>query len=139
MWERYLGERAMVPLGIFHSISIYAICVFAFMTRYSMLIYSYYIPIYYQAAKGHSAVRSGIDLLPLMLGVVVTVISAGQITARIGYYWPFLVVGPIFLSVGSGLLYTVGPHTAEANLAGYQILCGIGIGMTLQNGLFAMQ
>lgn len=64
-WERYLGEKAMVPPSIFKSISIYAIVAYAFMTRFSLLLFTYYIPIYYQAGRGATATASGVDLLPL--------------------------------------------------------------------------
>ncbi|KAJ6600865.1 transporter [Mycena sp. CBHHK59/15] len=122
-WEIYIGDRAMVPTGIFSSASVYAI----------------YIPIFYQAVKGHSATSSGIDLLPFMLGVVLTVIGAGQLVGRFGYYWPFLVCAPVFLAVGSGLLYTLSTFTSSAKIIGFQILAGIGTGMGMQNSLLAMQ
>lgn len=55
----------MVPPSIFKSISIYAIVAYSFMTRFSLLLFTYYIPIYYQAGRGASATASGVDLLPL--------------------------------------------------------------------------
>ncbi|GAA5971978.1 hypothetical protein JCM11641_002440, partial [Rhodosporidiobolus odoratus] len=54
-------------------------------------------------------------------------------------YWPFLVLGPIPGAIGAGLLYTVSPTTKSANIIGYQILCGLGVGTTMQNSIFAMQ
>jgi len=74
-----------------------------------------------------------------MLAVVLSVITSGQIVARIGRYWYFLMLGPPFSAIGSGLLYTVGPATSEAKLIGFMILSGVGIGVTMQNSLFAMQ
>ncbi|KAJ7717016.1 hypothetical protein B0H16DRAFT_1476368 [Mycena metata] len=109
------------------------------LTRFSMLIFSYYIPIFYQAVRARSATQSGIDLLPFMLGTVLTVIIPGQIVGRTGYYWPFLVGSPVFLALGSGLLYTLNSTTSSAKLIGVQILAGIGIGMGMQNGLLAIQ
>jgi len=138
-WERYLGDKAMVPLKIFKSRSIYALICFCFLTRFSLLLFSYYIPIFYQAAKHHTATASGIDLLPFMLGVVLSVIGAGQIVGRIGYYWPFLVASPVFLAVGSGLLYSLDTNTSNAKIIGYQILSGIGVGLGMQNALIAIQ
>ncbi|KAJ7185328.1 major facilitator superfamily domain-containing protein [Mycena filopes] len=138
-WEIYLNETAMVPTGIFKSRSIYALLVFAFLTRFSQLIFSYYIPIFYQAVRGHSATKSGIDLLPFMLGTVITIISAGQLVGQWGYYWPFLVGSPIFLAIGSGLLYTLSATTASGALVGFQILAGVGIGLGMQNSLIAIQ
>ncbi|GAA5876984.1 hypothetical protein JCM1840_007089 [Sporobolomyces johnsonii] len=138
-WERYLGDKAMVPGKLFKSISVYAILVSCFMTRCSMLLLTYYIPIYYQAVKHHDATKSGVDILPLMLATVISVVLAGRIVARFGRYWPFLILGPIPGAIGAGLLYTVSPTSSSGKVIGYQILCGVGVGVTMQNGLFAMQ
>ncbi|CAK5270693.1 unnamed protein product [Mycena citricolor] len=138
-WEIRLDERAMTPTAIFKSRSVYAILFYSFLTRFSLLLFSYYIPIFYQAVRHHSATKSGIDLLPFMLGVVVTVISSGQLVGRFGYYWPFILSAPVFLALGSGLLYTLNSGTSSAKIVGFQILAGVGIGMGMQNSLLAIQ
>ncbi|KAJ6617097.1 transporter [Mycena sp. CBHHK59/15] len=138
-WEIYIGERAMVPTSIFKNRSVYAIIAYSFLTRFSLLLFSYYIPIFYQAVRHHTATASGIDLLPFMLGVVLTLISSGQLVGKFGYYWPFLVVAPCFLAIGSGLLYTISPSSSSAKVIGFQILAGVGTGMGMQNSLLAIQ
>ncbi|KAJ5158481.1 Major facilitator superfamily domain general substrate transporter [Penicillium coprophilum] len=138
-WERYMGDRAMVPLEIFKSLSIYSICSFAIFNRFIYLIFTYYIPIYYQAGRHHSATKSGVDLLPLMLSVVISIVVSGQLVGRYGRYWPYLIGGPVVGAVGAGLMYTVTALPSNAAVIGYQILVGICIGTTLQNILFAMQ
>ncbi|KAJ7198312.1 major facilitator superfamily domain-containing protein [Mycena pura] len=139
LWEVRIGERAMVPTAIFKSASVYAIIAYCFLSRFSLLLFSYYIPIFYQAVRHHSATSSGIDLLPFMLGVVLTVISTGQAVGRFGYYWPFLLIAPVFLAVGSGLLYTLRSTTSAGAIIGFQLLAGIGTGMGMQNSLLAIQ
>ncbi len=57
-----------------------------------------------------------------MLGVVVCSALAGAIISYWGYYWPFLVFGPMFCSVGGGLLYTVTEETPMSRIIGYQIV-----------------
>ncbi|KAJ7269948.1 putative transporter [Mycena rebaudengoi] len=138
-WEVHIGDRAMVPKVIFKSRSIYGIIMYCLLTRFSLLLFSYYIPIFYQAVKHHSATKSGIDIFPFVLGVIITLIASGQIVAKTGYYWPFLAVAPVFLAVGSGLLYTLNASTSSAKLVGFQILAGIGTGMGMQNSLLAIQ
>ncbi|OQE30844.1 hypothetical protein PENFLA_c002G07449 [Penicillium flavigenum] len=138
-WERYMGDGAMVPLAIFKSLSIYSICSFAIFNRFIYLIFTYYIPIYYQAGRHHSATKSGVDLLPLMLSVVISIVVSGQLVGRYGRYWQFLVGGPVIGAIGSGLMYTVTALPSNEAVIGYQILVGICIGTTLQNILFAMQ
>jgi hypothetical protein len=55
------------------------------------------------------------------------------------FSWHTLVIAPIFLAVGSGLFYSINDHTSNANLIGYQILAGIGIGLGMQNVMMAIQ
>ncbi|KAK7013189.1 major facilitator transporter-like protein, partial [Favolaschia claudopus] len=138
-WEIYMDERAMTPPAIFKTRSAWAIIAYSFLTRFSLLLYSYYIPIFYQAVRHHSATKSAVDLLPFMLGAVIATVVCGYLASSVGYYWPFLVVAPVFLAVGSGLLYTLSVSTSSAHIVGFQILAGIGIGMGLQNALLAMQ
>lgn len=46
-------------------------------------------------------------------------------TGRFGRYWPYLVGGPVFGAVGSGMMYTVTELTSTAAIIGYQILVGV--------------
>lgn len=86
--QKVLGlERAMLPLEIFKSFSVYAICCVGFMGRWVMFVYVYYVPLFYQAVRGHSATDSGVDILALMLATVVAVIAAGRLVGIYGYYW----------------------------------------------------
>ncbi|KAJ7802277.1 ABC transporter [Mycena olivaceomarginata] len=138
-WEIYMGEQAMTPTAIFRSRSVWAILAYCVLARFSLLLFSYYIPIFYQAVRGRSATSSGIDLLPFMFSIVLTVIIGGQISAKTGHLWPLLVTAPVFLAIGSGLLYTLTTSTTSAKLIGFQILAGIGTGMGMQNSILAMQ
>lgn len=136
--ERGKGDDAMVPFSIFKSGSIYALLAFSFVTRFCLYIF-YYIPIYYQAVRGQTAIQSGAGLLPLMISTILAVIIGGQIAGHIGRYWHFLFFGPMFLCVGSGLLYTLDENTASASIIGYLALAGLGIGFALENALCAVQ
>ncbi|KAJ6522399.1 major facilitator superfamily domain-containing protein [Mycena capillaripes] len=139
LWEIRVGDGAITPPRIFKSSSIYAIVIFSFLNRFTQLLFSYYLPILYQVVQGHSATRSGIDLLPFLLEVTTTVIGCGILVSRFGYYYPFLVAAPFFLAVGSGMLYSIGLNTPKAHLIGFQILAGIGTGLGMQNAIIAMQ
>ncbi|GJN92806.1 hypothetical protein Rhopal_005844-T1 [Rhodotorula paludigena] len=138
LWERWMGDRAMVPGKIFKSFSIFAILVSSFMTRCSMLIYTYYIPIYFQAVRNHDATQSGVDILAFCLATVLSVIICGRLVSVLGRYWYFLVLGPIPGAIGAGLMYTVKVGTSTSNVIGYQILLGVGVGTVMQNGIFAV-
>lgn len=75
-----------------------------------------------------------------MVSVVGGFMLAGFGTAATGYYTPFVYVGSILMSIGTGLLTTVQPHiTSRAQWIGFQILCGVGIGFGEEQGIYMVQ
>jgi MFS family permease len=100
---------------------------------------TYYLPLWYQATKGVTATKSGLDILPYMLSTVVGAALSGAIISKTGRYWPFLVISPLVFSVGAGLLYTVDAKTANAAVIGFQILYGVGVGGAMQNTIISIQ
>jgi MFS family permease len=75
----------------------------------------------------------------LILSNVVGIILAGGLTAKIGYYMPFIYVCVVFTSIASGLLTTLTPTTTTAKWVGYQILYGFGCGCGFQLPQIAAQ
>jgi hypothetical protein len=86
-----------------------------------------------------SATSSGIRQLPLILGVTVFSIVAGGLTTWLGYYVPFVYLGTVLVCIGTGLLTTWEVDTSTSIWVGYQLLTGIGIGLTLQQPMIAAQ
>lgn len=75
-----------------------------------------------------------------MLSVVGGFTFAGFGTAITGYYTPFVYASSILMSIGIGLLMTIQPqHTSQAKWIGFQILCGAGIGLGEEQGLYMVQ
>lgn len=132
-------DTATIPARIFTQRSILAGFCATFTVGASMMIVVYYLPIWFQAIKGVSAVDSGIRLLPLVLSMVVASIASGGLIARVGYYTPFMIFGVVVLSIGSGLLTTLQVGTGEGRWIGYQILYGFGMGCTFQAPNLAAQ
>lgn len=85
-----------------------------------------------EAVKEHTPTKSGIDILPFMLAVVISSMISGVIISKTGHYYPFLVLGPLITPIGGGLLYTIDQFTSSAKLIGYQILLGAGVGSAFQ-------
>lgn len=132
-------ETATIPPRIFCQRSIAAGFWATFSIGSSMMIFVYYLPIWFQAITGVSAVESGIRLLPLVLSMVLASIATGGLIARIGYYTPFMLFGVCLLSVGAGLLTTLKLDTSEARWIGYQLVYGFGMGCTFQAPNLAAQ
>jgi len=136
--EWKLGKRAILPLHMFRRRTQIGCCLTSFFVMMMLLVGIYYLPLFYQA-KGRSATKSGIDILPFMLSVVVGAGTSGGVIAATGRYWYWLLLSPLVASIGAGLLFTMDRTTAQSRLFGYQILYGIGIGGALQNSFIAIQ
>jgi len=81
-----MPKTATIPASVLKSRSMLAGMWLTFCIASAMLTFTYFLPTWFQAIKGTSAVQSGIDTIPMVLALVVGNISAGQITGRIGYY-----------------------------------------------------
>jgi len=137
-WERYKKDAAILPLRLFNNRTLSGTALASFFLLLSVLVGTYYLPLWYQS-KGHSATRSGIDILPYMLSSVVAAGSASGTISYTGRYWHFLLLSPLVGAVGAGLLYTAGADTSNAKIIGFQILFGAGLGAAIQNTMIAVQ
>ena len=136
IWKK---DDATVPPRIFCQRSIAAGFTFTFLLAGSMMTLVYYLPIWFQAIKGVSPVRSGIDLLPFILALVASSMLSGFFVSKIGYYVPTMIMTPCFSSLGAGLMTTFQPATGSPHWVGYQFLYGFGIGMGMQQAGLAAQ
>lgn len=60
-----------------------------------------------------------------------TLISS-SLVGKLKYYQPFLLVGAVFATIGAGLIYTYDIGTGLGSIIGYQILYGVGTGLSVQ-------
>ena len=99
----------------------------------------YYIPIWFQAIKGVSAVESGIRNIPMILGLVIFSMIAGIIITVQGYYTPWVILSSVLMATGAGLLSTFKVGSGHAMWIGYQVIYGFGVGAGMQQGVIAAQ
>ena len=137
--QHWKKETATVPPRIIKKRSITAGMWSQFCVGSSMMTLVYYVPIWFQAIKGVSAIRSGIDTLPLILSLVVASITAGILVQKLGYYVPFMIANSIIMSIGAGLITTFTPSTNHPKWIGYQIVFGLGLGLGMQQANLAAQ
>ena len=134
-----LEDSATVPRRIFFKRTVWSASIFSFCLGAAFLCSMYYLPIWFQAVKGASAVNSGIRNLPMLISVVVLSVISGVTVTVIGYYSPFILLVTVCTAVGYGLMTTFHPDTPEPIWIGYQILAGAGVGSGMQQPLMAVQ
>lgn len=92
----------------------------------------YNLPIYFQSIAGDSPLISGVKVIPTILSTSLSTVLSSSLVGRVNNYQVFLLVGAVLVTIGSGLIYTFGFDTALGQVIGYQILYGVGTGLSVQ-------
>ncbi|GIF76184.1 MDR family MFS transporter [Asanoa siamensis] len=98
-----------------------------------------FIPLYLQIVKGSSPTESGLLMLPMMAGIIVTSVLVGRAMSRIGRYKWFPVVGAALLGVGILLFTQLGVGTSLGVAFIFMIVIGVGLGASMQSLVMAVQ
>ncbi len=98
-----------------------------------------FLPLYFQTVDAATPSESGLRMLPMMLGILITSIGSGQAIARIGRYKVFPVVGTAVMTVGLLLLSRLGVGTSTGLASVYLLVLGLGLGMVMQVLVLAVQ
>ena len=130
--EYYSGERALLQGRLLGQRTIMAVSAYIFVISGCFFSLLYYLPIYFQATRGVSASKSGIDNLPLVLGTGLFSIVSGVFITVTGLYIPLMIIGSTIASIGTGLVYTLDVGSSSAKWIGYQAFAAVGIGLMFQ-------
>jgi EmrB/QacA subfamily drug resistance transporter len=98
-----------------------------------------YLPLFLQVVKGASPTGSGLQLLPLMGGLLITSIVSGQLITRTGRYKPFPIAGTAVMTLGLYLLSTMDPSSSRVTISLFMFILGLGLGMVMQVLILAVQ
>jgi EmrB/QacA subfamily drug resistance transporter len=98
-----------------------------------------FLPLFLQVASGVTATDSGLSLVPFMLGLLGASIFAGQVVTRTGRYRILPISGTATAVVGMFLLSTMQPDTSRLVSGAYMAVLGIGLGLTMQVLVLAVQ
>ncbi|KAJ7485872.1 major facilitator superfamily domain-containing protein [Mycena latifolia] len=136
LWKQ---DRATIPPRILKKRSIWSSAMYSFCIGSAFFILAFYLPIWFQAIRGVSAVHSGIDNLPMILSLVVASIIAGGLITKIGYYTPFMIASSVLAAVGTGLVSTLKVNSGHTKWMPFEIVCGLGVGLGMQQPMLAAQ
>jgi EmrB/QacA subfamily drug resistance transporter len=98
-----------------------------------------YLPLFLQVVHGVSPTISGVYLLPMVLGLLITSIGSGQIIARTGRYKVFPIVGTAVMAVALYLLSTLDETTPTWVMNLYFFILGFSLGLVIQVLVIAVQ
>ncbi|KAK2923074.1 MFS transporter superfamily [Fusarium oxysporum f. sp. vasinfectum] len=132
VWEYSQGDRAMLAPGLIRDRHIWTSSALALLLAGPYFLAIYYLPIYFQSIDGTSPATSGIRNLPLILTITIATISSGAFISMTGIAAPIIPIGAAIATLAAGLLYTLDIGSSSSKWIGYQVLGGVGWGLSLQ-------
>ena len=126
------AAEPILPLRLFRSRVFANCCALSFVVGFTMLGSMTFLPTFFQYVDGVSATSSGFRMLPLVIGLLITATTSGNIVSKTGRYKVFPVVGGLVMALGLYLLSLMGPSTSVGLSSLYLFILGLGIGLSMQ-------
>jgi EmrB/QacA subfamily drug resistance transporter len=137
--ESKMKDAALIPFRLFKYGSFATGSLLSFVLGIGMFGGISLLPLYMQLVKGASPTKSGLLMLPLVLGIMLASVVAGQITSRTGHYRVFPIIGTAVMVVAMFFLHLVKADTSLVVTDLYMLAFGAGLGLCMQTVILAMQ
>ena len=98
-----------------------------------------YLPLFQQVVRGASPTESGLQLIPVMAGVLIGSIGSGQAITATGRYKVFPIAGTAIAVVGMLLLLRLDAGTSALYAYAAMFVLGLGLGLVMQVLVLAVQ
>jgi len=139
VWAESRAHEPIVPLGLFRIRTFTASVMAMFLAAMGFFAAIVFLPRWFQVVAGSSATESGYQILPLLAGLIISAITAGQVVARTGRYKAFIIAALVLLAFGLFLLTSIRPDTPEPLLWLWMAIAGLGVGPSFAVFTLAVQ
>jgi EmrB/QacA subfamily drug resistance transporter len=129
----------IIPLRLFRDRTTALVTVASIAVGVALFGAAVFLGQYFQIARGYSPTAAGLLSLPMVIGSMVSATVSGQLISRTGKWKGFIVTGAVLMVLGFGLLSTIDHETNMVLIGTYLALLGLGLGMTMQNLVLAVQ
>jgi EmrB/QacA subfamily drug resistance transporter len=129
----------MVPMALFRERTVVLAVLASLVVGVVMFGGSVFLGQYFQTARSFAPTEAGLLTLPLIAGLLVASTGSGQLISRYGRWKPFLVTGAVLITAGLALLSTIDHTTPILEICGFLVVLGLGVGMSMQNLVLAVQ
>ena len=133
------AKEPVLPLRLFGEPSFAITSIVGLIVGFAMFGSITYFPVFLQVVKGVSPTASGMQMLPMMGGMLAMSVISGQLISRTGRYKIFPILGTGVMTAGLILLSRLSPGTSNFLTSAYILLLGIGLGMVMQVLVIAVQ
>jgi len=138
----FVERRATEPilsLKLFRNRNFSLVAGMGFLVGFAMFGAITFLPLYQQTVQGASATNSGLLLLPMMAGMLVTSVTVGRAITKTGRYRIFPIVGGVLMVAGMFLLSRLGADTSRFESSLFMVVLGAGMGFLMQTTMLIAQ
>jgi EmrB/QacA subfamily drug resistance transporter len=129
--ERGAAEPVL-PLKLFRIRTFTLVAVISFVVGFAMFGAMTYLPTFLQVVQGVTPTMSGVHMLPMVLGMLITSTGSGQIVSRTGRWKVFPVAGTAVTAVGLVLLHQMEESSTTWEMSASFFVFGAGLGLVMQ-------
>ncbi len=129
----------IVPMGLFRNRVFGVTSIIGFVVGLAMFGAIVYMPLFLQLVQGATPTEAGLELVPMMAGLLLASIVSGRLISRWGRYKPFPIVGTALATLAMYLLSTIDVDTPYTQIAVYLFILGVGLGNVMQVLVLAVQ
>jgi predicted MFS family arabinose efflux permease len=138
--ERAYGDEALLPLRLFRNRSFTVATTGSVVIGAAMFGGLLLLPQYLQIVHGSSATVAGLQMIPLVLGIMIGAMGSGIAISRTGRYRVFPLAGTVLMTAALvSLSFVVGAETSIWALVPFMVLLGVGLGFNFQPAVLAVQ
>jgi len=133
------AAEPILPLHLFRNRVFRATSAIGFVIGFALFGALTYLPLFQQVVRGYSPTESGLQLIPVMAGVLIGSIGSGQIISATGRYKVFPIVGTATATIGMLLLSRLDAQTSTLYATVAMFVMGLGLGLVMQVLVLAVQ
>jgi len=139
IWAELRAKEPILPMRLFKYNNFTVMVAAGFVGGIAMFGGLTFLPLYLQTVKGVSPTMSGLQLLPMMFGILGGSVGSGQIMSRSGHYKFLPPIGMSITAIGLLLFTRLAVDTSGWEISLYMFLVGLGLGPTMSVGMTAIQ
>jgi EmrB/QacA subfamily drug resistance transporter len=139
VWVEARAPEPVVPLDIVRERTTALSILASLAVGMAMFGGAVFLGQYFQIGRGYSPTEAGLLTIPMMAGVLLSSIVAGRMITKSGRIKPYIIAGSIILVIGFALLGTIDHETPLSFVGAAMFLVGVGVGMSMQNLVLAVQ
>jgi EmrB/QacA subfamily drug resistance transporter len=139
IWREHYAAEPILPLRLFKNHTIRVASLLSFVFGIAMFGALLFLPQYQQIVRGDSATKSGLMMLPLVIGMMIGSIGGGQLISRLGKYRKFPIIGSLAVMISFFLFSHIGIDTSRVLIGCWMVILGLGLGLIMPVTTLAAQ